>query len=281
MQNVINMAAKLGVSSYDVGGLNALFGNNVEAPPELRAGRDNSALGEGSLTTVDQSTVFATLVSGGMRVTPHIISSITQNGHGLTPKGIFKKQVIKPAVAADADYALSFDNQVVPNAGPGTGVPNAEWDGRPMIAKTGTLGQGASASQAWFVGAIPQYSMAVAMFTDKPYGNPPEILDGLYGVNGIGGSYGGAWPATIWTTFMREHFSHLTAKPLPTPDYNGFTKWIQALPVKKKKPKCKPQHGHHHFFFGNGNGNGNGNGELPGQRKWQRQSQAEPDADVA
>ena len=128
-----------------------------------------------------------------------------------------------------------------------------------MIAKTGTLGQVTTASQAWFVGAIPQYSLAVGMFTDKPYGNPPQNLDGLPCIGGIGGSYGGAWPATIWTTFMTEHFSSLPVKPLPTPDYTGFVKWVQAMPVKKKKPKCQPQHGHHRFpFFGNGNGNGNG-----------------------
>ena len=177
VQNVINMAARLGVSSYDVLGLNRLFGNNcrkIKHDPNCHPGAVNAALGEGSLTAVDQSTVFSTLVSGGLRVTPHVIDYVTQNGHRLTPKGIFKKQVIRPAVAADADYALSFDNQVVPNAGQGTGVPNAEWDGRPMIAKTGTLGQLATASQAWFVGAIPQYSMAVGMFTDKPYSIRPR-----------------------------------------------------------------------------------------------------------
>jgi membrane peptidoglycan carboxypeptidase len=266
VQNVINMAAKLGVSRYDVRGLNLLFGNNCEHikhDPNCHPGAVTAALGEGSLTAVDQSTVFSTLVSGGLRVTPHVIASITQNGKKLTPKGIFAKHVIRTAVAADADYALSFDNQVVPGAGQGTGVPNAVWDGRPMIAKTGTLGQGATASQAWFVGAIPQYSMAVGMFTDKPYSNPPEVLDGLSSINGIGGSYGGAWPATIWTTFMKEHFSSLAPKPLPPLDTTGFVKWTQALPVKKKKPKCQPQHGHHHFFFGNGNGNscqGKGNG---------------------
>ena len=122
VQNVINMAARLGVSSYDVQGLDALFGNNCRKhDPNCRPGAVNAALGEGSLTAVDQSTVFSTLVSGGLRVTPHVIAYMTQNGHRLTPKGIFKKQVIKPAVAADADYALSFDNQVVPNAGQGTG----------------------------------------------------------------------------------------------------------------------------------------------------------------
>ena len=41
-----------------------------------------------------------------------------------------------------------------------TGYPNAAW-GRPVIGKTGTLGNGDFASEAWFIGAIPQYSLAV------------------------------------------------------------------------------------------------------------------------
>ena len=157
-----------------------------------------------------------------------------------------------------------------------------------MIAKTGTLGQGSTAAEAWFVGAIPQYSLAVGMFTDKPYGNPPQNLDGLPGIGGIGGSFGGAWPATIWHTFMSEHFSSLAVKDLPTPDYNGFVKWIQAKPVKKKKPKCQPQHGHHHHgfpFFGFGNGKncqGNGNGTQPeAVRPAHAVAAAKPDANLA
>src|SRR6185437_11697301 len=258
VQQVINMAGRLGVSSYDVDGLNKLFGNNCKKiNKNCFPGAINSALGEGSLTAVDQATAFSTLVSGGIRVTPHVIAYMTQNGQKLKPHGIFRKQVVKPAVAADADYALSFDTQVLPVVGGGTGVPNAVWD-RPMIAKTGTLGQGSTAAEAWFVGAIPQYSLAVGMFTDKPYGNPPQNLDGLPAIGGIGGSFGGAWPATIWHTFMSEHFSNLTVKDLPAPDYNGFTKWIQAKPIKKKKPKCHQRHGHFPFF-GHGHGNGNGN----------------------
>ena len=79
---------------------------------------------------MDQSTVFSTLVSGGLRVTPHVISYMTQNGQKLTPKGITKKQVIKPAVAADADYALSFDTQVSPSSAEAPVFPTPSGTGR-------------------------------------------------------------------------------------------------------------------------------------------------------
>ena len=85
------------------------------------------------------------------------------------------------AAAADEDYALSFDNIN------GTAVPNATWPGRPVIGKTGTLGNGNSASEAWFVGAIPQYAMAIGLWTNTQAQN----LDNLPGLGGIGGSFGG------------------------------------------------------------------------------------------
>ena len=254
VQAVINMAQALGVSSYDVAGLNALFGPHGEYP-----GAVNSALGEGSLTAVDQANTFATLASGGISVTPHVIDYVVQDGVQI-PNKIARARALQPAVAADTDYALSFDT----NAGMGgTGYPNAVWD-RPFIAKTGTLGTGASASMAWFIGAIPQYSLSVGMFTDRPYTKPPQILDGLASINGVTGGYGGAWPAHIWQTFMSNEFTqaNLPVKQFPQPSYTGtdpvFVKWNQAPPIKKKT-KCQIQQG------GGGNGNGNGHGHGPGQ----------------
>jgi membrane peptidoglycan carboxypeptidase len=272
VEKVIQMAGTLGVSQADVHGLNALFGPHGGFPGSVQA-----ALGEGSLSAVDQANTFATLVSGGRRFTPHIIARVYQNGAPLVAR-LAHFQAVPPAVAADTDYALSFDtNTSIPGA---TGVPNAVWDGRPMIGKTGTLGQGNNASEAWFIGAIPQYSMSVALFTNRPGGIHAQILDGLPPRPGWAGSYGGAWPATIWHSFMSGQFSQLTAEPLPAPSYTGttplFVKWVQALPPKKHK-RCRllpgqgggNGNGHHHRFFvavGNGQcpkGGGPGPGNSP------------------
>ncbi len=253
------MAATLGVNPSDVQGLQDMFGNGCRKHfPDCHPGAQNAALGGGPLTAVDQANTFATLVSGGISATPHIISYLVQANGLKVPAHVVKRQAVTPEVAGDTDWALSFDTSTDPPGGGagavGTGVPNAVWD-RPMIAKTGTLGQENVATEAWFIGAIPQYSLSVGMFTDKPNANPPEILDGLPTIGGWTGGYGGAWPAHIWHTFMSEEFSNLAIKQLPPEGFSGndpvFTKWIQALPPKKKKKKCQttPGAGHHHHHW--------------------------------
>jgi len=257
VQNVINMAQTLGVSTQSVDGLNALFGDHCHRP--CFSGAVNSALGEGSLTAVDQANTFSVLVSGGRLVTPHIIKSVSENGVPLATH-LVDRQAIPPAVAADTDYGLSFDTSQTP-VGSGTGVPNAVWD-RPMIAKTGTLGQGQITSEAWFVGAIPQYSLAIGMFTNKPGGAHPQILNGLPTIGTWPGEFGGAWPATMWHTFMSETFSNLPVQQLPPASFTGnnptFTKWILALPPKKKHKRCRQFQGGGGGQGGPGGGNGNG-----------------------
>jgi membrane peptidoglycan carboxypeptidase len=248
VQPVIDMAAKLGVSSYDVTGLNALFGDGcLKHHPNCHPGSVIAALGAGSLTAVDQANTFATLVADGRSVTPHVIRYIVDGTSKVGPK-VTRTQALTPAEAADADYALSFDTTL-----PGATGLNATWN-RPVIAKTGTLGTGANASQAWFIGAIPQYSLSVGMFTDRPQAKPPQILDVLPPVGGLGGGYGGAWPASIWHTFMTDQFNNLKILPLPTPSYGSppFFRWVQA-PKPKPKPKKCP----------NGRGPGRGHGHRP------------------
>ena len=74
---------------------------------------------------------------------------------------------------------------------------------RPTIGKTGTTDE---AQSAFFIGAIPQYSLAVGMFTNQqnetPGGQSLNILPQLVG-NQTGG-YGGAWPTAIWRTYMNN-----------------------------------------------------------------------------
>ncbi len=251
VNNVIEMAQRLGVSPATIAGLKQLFWSPTGKYP----GAVIAALGAGSMTPVDQANTFATLVSGGISATPHVINYVVEDGRRL-PSPVVVNRVLPEAVAADTDYALSFDTN--PAYG-GTGVPNAVWN-RPMIAKTGTLGQTVHSSAAWFIGAIPQYSLSVGMFTDHP---STQFLDGLPNIGGyFGGGYGGAWPAHIWRTFMGNEFNSLPVRPLPTPNFNPpqFVKWIQAPPIKAKpkRRKCRPGppfgrgHKHGHGPFGPG-----------------------------
>jgi membrane peptidoglycan carboxypeptidase len=208
------------------------------------------ALGIASLTVEEQATTFATLAAGGEYVTPHVIQQITENGNVIQPK-ITKRQVLTPAQAADVDYALSFDVNCQSGAC-GTAVPNGELSPtRPTIGKTGTTDDEKS---AFFLGAIPQYALGVGLFTNQQNGlHSGQTLDNLASVNGQPNGDGGNWPATIWQTFMQHEFGNLPVEALPTPNYDGFTKWDQVPPQPKKHKKQQnpnpfcPNPGHHHF----------------------------------
>jgi membrane peptidoglycan carboxypeptidase len=145
--------------------------------------------------------------------------------------------VLTPAQAADVDFALSFDTSA---SFPGTAFPNGVLNPvRPTIGKTGTTDDEQS---AFFLGAIPQYSFVVGMFTNEQNGQPGgQSLGILPSVNGQPSGNGGNWPATIWQTYMQNEFSSLPIMPLPTPDYTGFAMWNQVPPQPKKVVKPGPK----------------------------------------
>jgi membrane peptidoglycan carboxypeptidase len=203
-QNVIDMAAKFGVNTA-----------NYPAGSGLQhmEGQSGIALGQASLTVEEQANTFAVLAAHGQYVTPHVISKIT-SPTGPVPLRVVRYPVLNPGEAADVDYALSFDTIY------GTATNAAMADGRPIIGKTGTTN---NAQSAFFIGAIPQYSLAVGIFTNKQ----TETLNGLGGQSQ--GGYGGTWPALIWHTFAEKEFAKLPIKQLPVPPFEG-TKWVQAPP---------------------------------------------------
>jgi membrane peptidoglycan carboxypeptidase len=239
-QNTINMAKAFGVNVAPV--------NKGGSGLQKKVGQVGMALGTASLTVEEQATTFATLAADGKYATPHVIAKITQNGNNV-PLKITYRQVLTPVQAADVDYALSFDTINGTAAEQGQLTPT-----RPTIGKTGTTDV---AQSAFFIGAIPQYSLAIGMFTnqqnEQPHGQTLNILPKLVG-NQTGG-YGGAWPTAIWRTYMNNEFSTLPIENFATPDYVGFTKWDQVPPQPKKPKKQNPNPGRnqcppgeHHLF---------------------------------
>ena len=213
-QNVISMAKQFGVNTaaYPAGsGLQDMLGQS------------GIALGQASLTVEEQANMFATLAAGGKFVTPHVVAKITTSTGVQVPLRIVNYPVLTAPQAADVDWALSFDTVY------GTATNAAMADGRPIIGKTGTTND---AQSAFFIGAIPQYSLAVGIFTNKQ----TQSLNFLGGQSQ--GGYGGTWPALIWHTFAEDEFAKLPIAPLPKPPFAG-SKWIQVLPAP-------PQHHHHH-----------------------------------
>ncbi len=237
-QATVTMAKAFGVNTAD-----GPQGSGLQS----KVGEVGLALGIASLTVEEQATTFATLANDGEYVTPHVIAQITENENGTTvtiPLKITRRQVLSPQAAADVDFALSFDTS--PG---GTAFPNGVLNpSRPTIGKTGTTDDEQS---AFFLGAVPQYSFVVGMFTNEQNGQPGgESLGILPSVNGQPSGNGGNWPATIWQTYMQNEFAGLPIEPLPAPDYTGFTMWDQVPPQPKPKPKPTPNPclpGHRHF----------------------------------
>jgi membrane peptidoglycan carboxypeptidase len=230
-QATINMAAAFGV-------------NTTASGLQAQVHAVGLALGIASLTVEEQATTFATLDNGGLYVTPHLVGQITRSDGSSIPLKLVHRQVLTAVQAADVDAALSQDT-VDGTAWPG-GVLNPT---RPTIAKTGTTDQ---AESAFFIGAIPNYSLAVGIFTNEQDSKPPSEC-GSHGVNSnppcgqslnilpaindqTTGGFGGAWPVNIWHAFIQNEFGNTPVLPLPTPDYAGFTEWNQVGQTSKPKP---------------------------------------------
>jgi membrane peptidoglycan carboxypeptidase len=270
VQNIIDLAREFGVgqtpftqgTGNDWTALNAEFGTDCGSKCPDTAGSVAIALGEGQLTAVEQASLFATLADGGVYHTPHVISQIMRGGVPV-PSRVVTDTVLQPSAAADVDFALEADN--IPG---GTAYPDAAWPGYQVIGKTGTT---QTAQDAWFIGSVPQQTMAVAMFTNDqdsstaPGSQTLDIMPDLPG-NATGG-YGGAWPAYIWHSYMTSEFASLSAELFPSPNYGGFAQWNQVgftpqAPVHRKHPQPRPTTSNCINGFGQqcqpGNGGGGG-----------------------
>jgi membrane peptidoglycan carboxypeptidase len=230
---------KVGKNWYPGQGLYTNFSPNSMDKGAIAANTRGSlqmALGQNPLTPVEQASTFATLADDGLYHMPHVIASVQQGQTNIASPLPAPRQVLTPNEAADIDYALSFDNRY----SGGTAVASLG-NFRPgdLIGKTGTLGNDNSSSEAWFIGATPdEYAMSVALFTNLQSQNL-DVLPAINGSLGVyQGSYGGAWPATIFGDYMTKILKNAPVIPLfPTSNAN-FVPWIQVHALNTK-PMCK------------------------------------------
>ncbi|MGA8462724.1 MAG: hypothetical protein WB688_01065, partial [Trebonia sp.] len=119
----------------------------------------------------------------------------------------------------------------------GTGTAASLGPDVPILGKTGTT---TNSKSAFFIGAIPQWSLAVGIFTEQQNPNSQETLTALGG-----GGFGGTWPAAIWHSFMSEEFGNLPVQQFLNPIFTG-EKWNQVgnVPAKKKPKKTGPKFPH-------------------------------------
>jgi membrane peptidoglycan carboxypeptidase len=218
------------------------------------------ALGQASLSVLEQASMLATIDNGGVYHSAHIVASIghnTQNSAPPIPIKVTSYPVFSPDptanknLASQVQYAMSKDDAPYGTA-PGAGMSN----GQEIIAKTGTTD---SAQSAFFIGAIPSQTLAVALFTNEQGSKAGEAKQTLGLLGGLSqGGMGGTWPASIWHTYAENMFVPLGVEPFPTPVFTGQT-WNQVPPNLRnvaKKPK-KHDHG------GQNGGRGGGQGGNP------------------
>ena len=204
-------------------------------------GSPQVALGQAPLTPIEQASMIATLADGGIWHMPHVIASITSVTHQAPKAVVATRQVLSAAGAADVDWALSFDN----NMAGATAMGTVTYHPGGIIAKTGTIGNGDTTFDAWFVGAVPkQQAMAVDLYANDP-GIEKEVLNELpYTPSGMRGSLGGARGlASIWNAFFTNEFPATSYQQVdqvfPTTNGYPFVAWIQAKPAKPKLQFCK------------------------------------------
>jgi membrane peptidoglycan carboxypeptidase len=192
------------------------------------------ALGIAPITVNEQDSMLATIDDNGTYHSAHVVAWYQAPGGPVQHSIVHTQVVLTPAQDSQVQYAMEATTV------DGTGTAAAMSDGRPIIGKTGTTN---TAQSAFFLGAIPQYSLAVGIFTNEQ--NGVTGAESLNNLGGLGG-YGGDWPALIWHTFAQNEFLSLPVEQFPTPDFGG-TAWdligpnqVQASPKPTTTPTPHP-----------------------------------------
>ncbi|HJU57247.1 MAG TPA: transglycosylase domain-containing protein [Actinomycetota bacterium] len=156
----------------------------------------SAVLGVNEVSTLEMASAFGTLAYLGRHVQPTPAITITGSDGSLIYQATpHPEQVIGPSIASEAVDILKG----VVSSGTGAGASI----GRPQFGKTGTA---QNASDAWFVGAVPQ--LATAVWVGFPQGQIPMCCGNVR----ISTVYGGTWPASIWRAFMLEATARMTVQ---------------------------------------------------------------------
>jgi membrane peptidoglycan carboxypeptidase len=249
-QAVAQMAQEFGVDT-DAACITKSCGTGKNKIPAMQD-EAGVALGQASMTIVEQATMLATIDNGGIFHSAHVITSITRPDAPAIPL----KVTMYPVFSSDPTLNKNEDSQVQyamskDDASYGTAPVAAMSNGQEIIAKTGTTN---TAQSAFFIGAVPSQALAVAIFTNEQ-GEGKQTLENLGGSSQ--GGNGGTWPATIWHTYAEDQFVRLPVTPFPTPVFTGAT-WNQVPPGLRKVAKKAKKPNHNHNGHGNGNGGGQG-----------------------
>jgi membrane peptidoglycan carboxypeptidase len=220
--NVINIAKAFGVNIADYPNGSGLTSDH---------GDTNIALGIAPLTVNEQATMLSAIADNGVYHQSHIIKYWQQpNGPQQQPSldshGVLDPT--NPTVNAQLDSQVQYAMEMTTVDGTGTSAAYG-LGSRQIIAKTGTT---TNSHAGFFIGAIPQYSLVVGMFTHSQDSKSTQSLVPL-----TGGGFGGYWPAKIWNTFAQAEFANLPQQNFQDPVFTGAN-WNQVGKITPPKISC-------------------------------------------
>lgn len=169
------------------------MGINSPLPPVI-----SLPLGAADVTPIEVAGAYAMFANGGYKVRATLIAQVSDSKGNV----ILDNTNIKKEVALDP-FAVSMVNDVLQGVvNSGTGTAARLGDGRPSAGKTGTT---SDFRDAWYVGYVPQMSLAVWIGNDdySPMSN---------------GVTGGVFVAPIWRRFMERAMSGQQGKNFPDPN---------------------------------------------------------------
>ena len=179
----------------------------------------SAVLGTNEVNTLEMSSAYGTLATGGQHVNPIPVIRVTgAKGNVLWEANPKPKQVVDPQVASVANKIL--EEVVLYGTGTAANI------GRPQIGKTGTAD---THTNAWFVGSLPQLTAAVWVGFPRaaiPMEPPTTRIT----------VFGGTWPAQIWRLFMLKAAADLPVRSFPTPDVGYVTIAVDIT----QDPYCLP-----------------------------------------
>ncbi|MEA5476621.1 PBP1A family penicillin-binding protein [Pseudanabaena galeata UHCC 0370] len=165
-------------------------------------------LGSADVTPMEVAGAYAVFASGGYKSKTTLIARVTDRNGNLVLDNTPKPELILDPVAVS--YLTDAMRGVVTN---GTATEAQMSDGRPVAGKTGTT---SDFRDAWFVGYVPQLSVAIWIGNDdySPMAN---------------GVTGGVFVAPIWRKFMERALAGQPIEQFPVPSE------IQEKESTKKK----------------------------------------------
>ncbi len=186
----------------------------------------SAVLGVNEVSNLEMASAFGTLAFGGRHVQPTpVITITTSEGDLLYQANPRSHQAVDPPIAQEAVDILKG----VVSSGTGT----AANIGRPQFGKTGTA---QNASDAWFVGAVPQ--LVTAVWVGFPQGQIPMCCGNVR----ISTVYGGTWPAAIWRAFMIVATERMPVKEFPVaPELEYVTLRVDVTRGCLANPFTPPQ----------------------------------------